>query len=254
MQKCFSEMMMIYKDKIPFIANFKCYNNNNKNKLPLHMKKPSLQNIEINQRFQNEILLPSKRKTKVVNITLPNEIIVNNNDNNKNRLSLQKEHSSGFLPPLRKKSKNNKEHCVFKSKVRRIGWIDNNNNNNVSINIERNLSNNCNEHKRSFSSVVQRKIVFDKFYKRILKNKTKKRDCSEYRELPTLTEPCVEKKKKEDDIKVIYNKGKEISSVFKSKTNKGLYEYHTNVPGPCYYEPKKIGCKSFFKNVQKIWI
>ena len=244
MKKCFSEMMLIYRDQNSFITNIKC-----KNKVSSHMKTPSLQNIEINQRFQNELLLPSKGKANMVNITLPNEIC-------HNKLSLQHGHSSGFLPPLRNKNKNNKEHCVFKSKVKRIGWINNNNNinNNMSINVEHNVNNNCKEHKRSFSSVIQRKIVFDKFYKRIFKNKKKKIDSFAYKELPIMTEPCVDKKKKDDDINISYNKGKEISSVFKSKTNKGLYEYRSNVPGPCYYEPKKIGCKSFFKNVQKIWI
>lgn len=47
---------------------------------------------------------------------------------------------------------------------------------------------------------------------------------------------------------------REIVSVFVSKSQKGINSIKNHVPGPTYYNPKRVIRKSYFSNTDKIWI
>ena len=53
--------------------------------------------------------------------------------------------------------------------------------------------------------------------------------------------------------KIEYLPQKEIVSIFRSQSKKGIYFKNNHIPGPSYYEPKEILSKNFFKNTKKIW-
>ena len=58
----------------------------------------------------------------------------------------------------------------------------------------------------------------------------------------------------ESEEKVDYFPHREISSIFKSKSVKGIFLDKNHIPGPSYYDPMPVPRKFFFKNTHNIWM
>ena len=61
-------------------------------------------------------------------------------------------------------------------------------------------------------------------------------------------------KKKFQNEKIEYLPKREIVSIFRSQSSKGIYFVNKHCPGPSYYDPKTIEGKNYFKNTKKIWV
>ena len=108
----------------------------------------------------------------------------------------------------------------------------------IQNNIQRNIPIKRNHHKikckylhRSFSGKQHKENISKLFFNKSFNNK-----------------------KKFQNNKIEYLPKREIVSIFRSQSSKGIYFVNNHCPGPSYYDPKKIEGKNYFKNTKKIWV
>ena len=124
--------------------------------------------------------------------------------------------------------------------------------------------------KRSCSSKLKRTIELEQYFsknsihKNYYKNQLNNKKGVPYKRKYRLPGKEIAKPKEKTDKtestqeniddNISYCPKKEISSIFKSRSLKGLFIEKNHIPGPSYYDPMPIPKKVFFKNTQKIWM
>ena len=122
--------------------------------------------------------------------------------------------------------------------------------------------------KRSCSSKLKRTIELEQYFsknsihKNYYKNQLNNKKGVPYKRKYRLPGKEIAKPKEKTDKtestqeniddNISYFPKKEISSIFKSRSLKGLFIEKNHTPGPSYYDPMPIPKKVFFKNTQKI--